>query len=59
MYKITLSISDPLTGDTEVLAYQFDPATLTQTKWNGAFPAVNTALQTLVARATPKEPPTW
>lgn len=59
MYKITLAMSDPLTGDTEVLTYQFDPASLTQAKWSTAFPAVNAALQTLTTRAAPKEPPTW
>lgn len=59
MYKIQLILQNPMTGDNEVMTYQFDPATLTQTKWAAAFPAVQTRLQALVTRATPLEPQTW
>jgi hypothetical protein len=59
MYRIQLTLSDPLMGDSETLTFQFDPATLNQAKWNAAFPTVQGSLTTLVTRATPKEPPTW
>lgn len=59
MYTITLSLRNPITGDSEVMTYQFDPATLTQAKWSAAFTAVQAKLTTLVSRATPLEPPTW
>ena len=59
MYRINLTFSNPITGDNQVLAFEFDPATLTQAKWDAAFPAVQAALATLQARSTPLEPPTW
>lgn len=59
MYRIQLSLSNPQTGDSEILTFQFDPTALNQTKWNSAFPTVQASLNTLVTRATPKEPPTW
>lgn len=59
MYKINLTLSNPQTGDSQSLVYQFDPALLTQAKWNAAFPSVQAALTTLQTASTPKEPPTW
>jgi hypothetical protein len=59
MYKITLTLENPVTGDRSAMVYQFDPPTLTQTKWDTAFPAVRAALDALISSATVKEPPTW
>lgn len=59
MYRIRLALENTQTGDSQMLIYQFDPATLTQAKWSAAFPAVSAALQALVAASTPKEPATW
>lgn len=59
MYKVNLTFTNPVTGDTQALVFQFDPATLTQAKWNAAFPAVQGALATLQARSQPLEPLTW
>lgn len=59
MYKINLTLSNPLTGDSEVLIFQFDPATLTQAKWNAAFATLQASLNALKARSTPLEPATW
>jgi hypothetical protein len=59
MYKIQLSITNPMTGDSEILTYEFDPTTMTQAKWSGAWPAFQTSLNTLVTRSTPLEPPKW
>lgn len=63
IYKIQLVIINPMqdngSGDSERVMFKFDPATLDQTKWNSAFPAVQAMLATLEARSTAKEPPTW
>lgn len=59
MYRIQLLLLNPMGNDSETLAFQFDPATLTQAKWSAAFPTVQASLNTLVQRSTPKEPPTW
>lgn len=63
MYKIQLVVINPMqndgSGDSEKVLFQFDPATLDQTKWNSAFPEVQTMMATLKARSTPNEPPTW
>lgn len=60
-YKIQLILQNPLTGDNETMTYKFDPATLDQTKWNTAFPAVKARLDALVAASgvAGKEPTTW
>ena len=63
IYKIQLTVINPMqndgSGDSERVLFKFDPATLDQTKWNTAFPAVQAMLATLEARSTPNEPPTW
>ena len=59
MYRIRLTLENPITGDSEALIFQFDPPSLTQTKWNNAYTAVKGKLDTLVAESTPKEPATW
>lgn len=59
MYRITLTMENPITGDRTAKIYQFDPDLLTQTKWNNAYPSVKADLDALVASSTPKEPPTW
>lgn len=59
MYRITLTMENPITGDRKAMIYQFDPDLLTQTKWNAAFPDVRAELDALIASSTPKEPATW
>lgn len=59
MYKIALSLTNVMTTDSSVITFQFDPASLTQEKWNEAFPAVMAQLVALEQSSTPKEPPTW
>lgn len=59
MYRITLTMENPITGDRKAKIFQFDPALLTQQKWNGAFPTVRADLDELIASSTPKEPQTW
>lgn len=63
MYRLTLTLTNPMTGDNEVMTYQFDPATLDQAKWNTGFPAVDARLAALKARAGgqngTKEPDIW
>lgn len=59
MYKITLILTNAMTGDSEAMTFQFDPATLNAAKWTAAFPTVQTRLTTLQQRSTPLEPLTW
>lgn len=59
MYRIQLTLLNPIANDSEALTFQFDPATLTQAKWTAAFPTVQTSLNTLISRSTPKEPLQW
>ena len=59
IYRIQLTLLNPIANDSETLTFQFDPATLNATKWAAAFPTVQTSLATLQTRSTPKEPLTW
>lgn len=61
MYKITLTIENPMSGIRKALVFQFDEDTLTEPKWTSAFPAVDAALtEVKVASAEEgKEPPIW
>ncbi|MEX1185327.1 MAG: hypothetical protein WEA80_01900 [Gemmatimonadaceae bacterium] len=59
MFTIELNLRNPLTGESKRLFYQFDPATMTQTKWNNAYPAVKTEIDALSALAVQNNPPTW
>lgn len=59
MYRITLTILNPQTGASKVITRQFDPATFTQVKWNGAYTAVKAEMDALVTESTPTEPATW
>lgn len=61
MYKITLTIENPMSGIRKALVYQFDKDTLNQAKWSSAFPAVDAALTEVEAQSAEpnKEPPTW
>jgi hypothetical protein len=59
VYRISLTLTNAMTGDSSVITFQFDPTTLTQAKWNAAFGAVQAQLTTLHDLSTPKEPATW
>jgi hypothetical protein len=59
MYRITLTILNPLTGESTVITKQFDPAVMTQVKWNGAYAQVKAAMDALVVSSGPNEPATW
>ena len=61
MYRITLTIDNPMSGLRKALVYQFDEDTLTEAKWTSAFPEVNTALQEVKTQsaAPGKEPAVW
>lgn len=61
MFLITLTMQNPLAPSVPAidLKFQFDPATMTQAKWAGAFPTVQSALNQLIADTTPKEPAIW
>lgn len=59
MYRITLTILNPLTGESRVITKQYDPATMTQTKWNNAYTQVKAEMDALVTASQPNEPATW
>lgn len=61
MYKITLTIENPMSGIRKALVFQFDEDTLTQPKWTSAFPAVDAALTEVKTQSAEpnKEPATW
>lgn len=59
MFRIDLTITNPMTGETRALKYQFDPATMSQVKWTGAYPTVQAAIDALVAAEAASEPPKW
>lgn len=59
MFKIDLTIMNPMTGETRNLRYQFDPATMSQAKWSAAYPTVQTVIDALATSATTTEPPKW
>jgi hypothetical protein len=49
-----------MSGESQLITRQFDPATMTQAKWAAAFPAVvKPAIDALVQSAATAEPTTW
>lgn len=61
IFRIDLTVTNPMAGTNRVLTYQFDPATMTQQKWTNAYPTVKAKIDELTADAgtNPAEPPTW
>jgi hypothetical protein len=60
MFIIELSLRNPMSGESQLITRQFDPATMTQAKWAAAFPAVvKPAIDALVQSAATAEPTTW
>lgn len=60
MYTIQVIIRNPMSDTSPaVMNYQFDPATMTQEKWSGAWEAIKTELDALVATFKEKEPTVW
>lgn len=61
MYRITLTIENPMSGIRKALVYQFDEDTLTEAKWTSAFPSVDEALTEVktASAVEGKEPPVW
>ena len=57
MYRATISIENPLTGETRLLKFKFDPAAITQAKWTAAYPQVAAQITELVAAGAASEPP--
>lgn len=51
MYRIQITIENPMLGESELLTYQFDPATLTQAKWDAGYPTVKARIDKLLASA--------
>lgn len=49
MYKIQVTIENPMLGASRVLVYQFDPATLNQAKWNDGYTTVKAVIDDLLA----------
>ncbi len=57
MYKIYITVENPVLGENRALVYQFDPATLTQAKWDGGFTTVRAKIdELLAAAASPARP---
>lgn len=59
MYKITITITNPVTNDNEVLAYQVDQNSFDQEEWSGGFPLVREKIDALAERSVEKEPQNW
>jgi hypothetical protein len=51
MYRITVFLENPMLGESRMLTYQFDPATLNQAKWDAAFPTIRARVDDLVTSA--------
>jgi len=56
-YEIQINVSNPVTGESRLLKFQFDPATLTSAKWDGAYVQVSAAVNDLLASAVTSQPP--
>jgi hypothetical protein len=59
VYRIILRVVNPMTTESRTLDYQFDPASMTQAKWDGAYAAVQAKINELTTAAPTSEPPTW
>lgn len=59
MYKLTLALTNPITGDSQATTYQFDPDTFDVAAWTAGFPAVKEMLDSLAVRSTAAEPVRW
>lgn len=60
-FRIELRVVNPMAGTERTIVRQFDPAQMTQQKWNLAFPQVQGIITELVndSAVNPNEPPVW
>jgi hypothetical protein len=58
LFRGVVVVENPMTGESRVKRFQFDPELMTQTKWNNRYPDFNAMVQELVTAATLSEPPT-
>ncbi len=58
LYRIDQYVQNPLTGESRRISFQFDPATVTQAQWDGVWPSVQNAINSLLASGATSEPAT-
>ena len=61
IFRIDLTVTNPMAASNRVLTYQFDPTNMTAAKWAAAYNTVKGKIDELVADAgtNPQEPPVW
>lgn len=56
MYRADLIVINPLTGESRVKVFAFDPTTMTPAKWANAYARFQAMFQDLITAAATSEP---
>lgn len=56
MYKLSISVENPITGESRLLPFRFDPATFDESTWTAGFPRIRAAIDDLVAMDATADP---
>jgi hypothetical protein len=59
MYKISLSITNPLSGDSVTETYQVDQDTFDESHWTDGFPIASALIQRVKDLSSAREPTNW
>lgn len=59
MYKITLSVTNPLSGDSVVKPYLIDESTFDETQWAAGYPLAKDMIESVKAVSASKQPDPW
>lgn len=52
MYKLNITIENPMLGESTALRFQFDPATFDEKAWSAGFPTIRATVDDLIARSS-------
>lgn len=59
MYKITLSVTNPLSGDSVVIPYLIDEGTFDEAQWAEGYRLAKDMIENVMAMSTSKQPQPW
>lgn len=50
MYKLNISLENPMTGESRAFRFQFDPATFDEKNWSAAFAPVRAEVDEMIVK---------
>jgi hypothetical protein len=59
MYKITITVTNPMSPDSVTQNYQVDPDTFDESQWAAGFPIASDLIQQVKSLSSAKEPANW